>query len=64
MATSMMNLSYASVDECKGMQHEGHLSLKIIQSLKLTNELYRAGSHKISEELELVYLAFVTAFRR
>ena len=65
VATSMMNLSYAPVpaEESLGLMHEGHLSLKIIQCLKLTNDLQREGTHKIFEELELILLAFCTAFR-
>ena len=62
----MMNLSYAPVpsEENAGLPNEAHLGIKIIELIKLTNDLEWTASHWITEDLELSILAFLTSLRR
>jgi len=56
----MMNLSYAPIalDEMvEQLPNESHLSLKIIELIKISNDLEKdANPHRVSEELELTIL--------
>jgi hypothetical protein len=54
----MVNLSYAPVpaDDNIQLPNEAHLCIKIIEILKLSNDLEKSGEHRISEEMELALL--------